>query len=256
MDLATEAELREEIVRLRRDLDHATDDLAHHRGLAELGRLAGSVAHEVRNPLAALLTSAEVLLARMADEPRAAKLLAIIVDQAVRIEGIIADLIAYARDLTEDPVPTSVGDAIDAALQDLDTHLRQGGVCVDLKTSPGDTRVMSLQQHLSQVLHNLILNSIQAMTEGGVVTVAVTRRMGPVEGDLVRIAVSDAGPGVPEDMMGEIFEPFRTTKTRGVGLGLAVCRRLVRHAAGRITAANNPDGGLTVTLELQAADDA
>ena len=249
------AALREKTARLESELAQAREDIRRLEGLAQLGRMAGSVAHEVRNPLAALMAAAEVLICRAQGQERLERLARVIIEEAGRIDKIIADLVGFARDVKGAPQPTSLSRAVEELVAEAGPALAQAGVTLHTEMPPGETMVLGDHRRLLQVLRNVVDNSRQAMPQGGVVEIKAVRRMDAAGKDIVRLTISDTGPGFPPGKEQEVFDPFYTTKTRGVGLGLAVCRKFIRHDGGAVEAFNAPEGGAVIAIELRTADE-
>lgn len=243
--------VREELVELRRNLAHAGRVTA-------LGELASGLAHELRQPLTAILTDAQaaqmLLHAPGADLADLPEILAEIVRDAQRAAGVIDRLgkmlkrrpLILARmsveDLLKDVTSLVHGDAVKRGVS-LQTNLGYGSMFVE-----GD------RIHLSQVLINLIINAMDAIdgTEGArrrIVLQARTNREGWIE-----IGVTDAGPGVPPDAMRKIFEPFFTTKASGMGMGLSISRTIIQAHKGRLWAENNAALGATFWFAIPGHD--
>jgi two-component system sensor histidine kinase PilS (NtrC family) len=235
----TEAKLMEERIR-RQDR------------LAVIGELAAGIAHELRNPLASISGSAEVLLDSLDLEGDDVRLLGLMVKESQRINRIIEDFLNYARlqpsDIHRIDLAALADDVVGLA-RNHPAHRGNRSIEVDLAGCP---TVRGDPAQMKQVLLNLLLNALEAMEDGGRVRII---RPGPGEGrprgaGLVEIWVQDEGPGVPpgEDM--RIFEPFFTRKPGGTGLGLAVVQRIVEAHDGQIVYAPSRDGRSTFRLYL------
>jgi signal transduction histidine kinase len=127
-------------------------------------------------------------------------------------------------------------------------------VALETEVAPGLPAVRGDRVHLQQVLLNLLLNAIDAMTDTPPAERRIVVRTGRDGGRSVRVSISDRGPGVPPDKLPRIFDAFVTTKEHGLGLGLALARSIVEAHGGRIEAVNNPAGGATFSFVLPAAD--
>jgi len=239
--------------RAERELEVQRHELAHLGRVALLGELSGAVAHELNQPLAAILTNARVAQRMMAaDKPDQAMLREILEDMVAdslragsvihRVRGLIRkdDAIRQLVDPNE-----VVADVLDLAHSDL---IRRGvTVATDLPASVSPISADRVQ--LQQVLLNLMVNACDAMTDNPprdrMLTVGVAE-----EGSTVRISVSDRGPGVAAGLIDAVFEPFVTSKPQGLGLGLAICRSIIGAHGGRIWAANNSNHGATFSFVL------
>jgi two-component system, NtrC family, sensor histidine kinase HydH len=211
------------------------------RKLAALGQMAGVMAHELRNPLTSLKGNAQ-LLAEMLDEgSRQKEKATLVVAEAVRIERLTHDLLAFVRDGGVFFRAVSPATLLDRALRDFP----RSRVVYDLVGAPATIWVD--EARLSAALGNLVQNAIQA-TEGDEL---VQIRVAAADGALV-IEVHDTGPGIVAGDEERIFEPFFTTRLQGTGLGLAVARRAVEEQGGTLRAGASPGGGSVFRIHLPA----
>jgi len=263
-DLSAHVETRGpgELARLADAFDRMTDSLRSGREslirsekLAGVGRLAAGVAHEVGNPLAAVLGYVETLLTDTPDRPfdpaTRRDILGRVRAETERIHRIIQELLEYARGRTDEPEPEAVdlGKAIDAALSlaRASARLREVQARVDLAVGLPPVRATS--GRLTQILLNLVVNAADAMEGQGDLVVE-----GRAQGSRVVVAVADVGPGVPQAHRDKIFDPFFTTKEpgAGTGLGLAVSLAIAESFGGTLRLAEAPRGA-RFELELPAA---
>jgi len=226
------------------DLDAANTKLARNQRLSMLGQVAGTVSHELRNPLGAIRASLAVFRKLCADKGLGIERSLERAERSVgRCDGIIGDLLEYtrARDMTREPI------AIDAWIgEELDEHSLPPGVTLRRELTSGSTVAID-GDRFRQILINLIDNAAQAMTDVGwtppegrerVVTVR-TEAAGPH----CRLSVIDTGPGIPAETLPQIFEPLFTTKSFGVGLGLPTVQKIVEQHGGTIDVARTgPEG--------------
>ena len=245
-----------EHVRLYDDLKISYDELAHtqaelvkHERLAALGELAAVMAHEVRNPLGVIFNSLTSLKRLVTPPGDGELLLQIIGEEADRLNRIVGDLLDFARPYEAQKKPISLepilASAVDAALAAVPNALAK--VVVQF---PAELPRFQIDGHLvRQAFVNLVVNALQAMPGGGVVTVrALPEERG---GQLwARIDVRDEGSGIPAATAERIFEPFFTTKATGTGLGLAVVKRIIDAHHGQVTVQARPEGGTTFTVRL------
>jgi len=227
------------IALVRRELRRQADERARERErrLASLGEMSAVLAHEIKNPLASLKGNAQLLASSLpaGEKPRAKA--ERVVDEAVRLEKLIQDLLAFVR------TGTIERSAYDPAILARDAASSvQGEVIVEA----GPVRMFQLDgPRIREVLVNLLDNGIAA---GPPVRVTVA-----VEGDRLIYEVTDHGPGVPAADRDKIFEPFHTGKTRGTGLGLAIAKRLVELHRGTIAVDDAPGGGARFRIALPEA---
>jgi signal transduction histidine kinase len=218
------------------------ESLIRSEKLASVGRRAAGGAHEVGNPLAAILGYVEMLLRETPDRPIDPSLqkdiLGRVRTETERIHRIIQELLEYARPTVEDRVPVDVRRIVDAAHSLALASGRAKTVELRVDVAEGTT-VSASAGRLTQVLLNLFLNAADAMGGNGVVTVDARR-----DGSRVVIGVTDDGPGVPADLRGKIFDPFFTTKDpgRGTGLGLSVSSAIVEGYGGTLRLVDAPRG--------------
>lgn len=242
-------ELEEASAELRR----TQQELVHGEKLASVGRLAAGVAHEIGNPLAAILGLLELIQEGDLSEAEQTEFLARIQRETQRINGIIRDLLAFARsDEVEQPGQSAdPRRAIEDAVNLIRPQKGSRGVTIDVQVAAEVGRVALAEPRLAQVLLNLLLNALDALDGEGTVQVHAE----PLGDERVRLSVRDDGPGIDPAIMDRLFEPFATTKVvgKGTGLGLAVCHSLVESAGGTIRATNAPGGGALFELDLPRA---
>lgn len=219
--------------------------LREQAALAKLGEMAAVVAHEIKNPLAGIRGAVQVIGGRMPAGSREAGVMAEIVARVDGLNGLMKDLLLFAR--TPQPNPTRVD--MTGLLSTTIDLLAQDPVlkAVEVSVSGSAPPIMADPELLKIVFVNLIVNAAHAVGERGTVQVSIA----PGE-RTCRVDVQDSGPGIPPEVRGKIFSPFFTTKSRGSGLGLPTAKRIVEAHAGRIGIACPPGGGTTVTVELPA----
>ena len=229
-------------------------ELAHAGRVSVLGQLASSLAHELSQPLGAILRNteaAEMLLS--APTPDVEELKAIVAD-IHRDDRRAGEVIARLRSLLKRRQMDALPVAPDSMLGDVKALLRADAasrhVTIDWTVDPGLPAVFGDRVHLSQVLINLIFNAMDAVMERALPQrrVAVHARRGPP--GAIEIAVRDSGPGIPAELLTRIFDPFFTTKADGMGMGLSVCRTILVAHGGSLTAENAQDGGAIFRVRL------
>jgi signal transduction histidine kinase len=237
------AELAQSINQMTRDLAQAQERLVRNNRLAAIGQLAGSVSHELRNPLSVLRSSAYYLRTRLgtADE-KVTKHLGIIEQEIANSDKIISDLLDFSRTKP----PTLQRTYLNYVLEEALGRVRVPAA-VTVKSELGDglppMRADTFQ--LEQVFVNLVTNAIQAMPQGGTLRLATYREDGTLA-----VQVSDTGVGIKPEHLPQLFEPLFTTKARGIGLGLAVCKTLVENHGGSIRVESVVGRGTTFTVTL------
>ncbi len=214
--------------------------------LATLGQLAASVGHELRNPLAVMSTSLH-LLRRRIDDPKATHHADKIQRQIGLANRIVTDLLAIVRDRTPQRTPVDLPRLIEEVI---DGTPNPHGIPIRVQLERGMPRLLVDRLQIRQVLANLLANAFEA--QDGVarpqVVIEATR-----EASRLHVAVLDAGRGIPEEVRKRMFEPLMTTRDTGVGLGLALCERLVEAHGGAMIAENRDEGGARVGFTLPEA---
>ena len=235
------------------ELKAAQQQLIHGEKLASVGRLAAGVAHEIGNPLAAILGFVELLRSGDLPEAQAEEFLARIHSETERIHRIIRDLLDFSRRDPDDELTAQSADpreVIADAVNLVRPQKASKQVEIQIEIEPGIGLVLGPARRLTQVVLNLLLNAIDALEGKGCVRIEVHR----ISAERCVLVVTDDGPGLPQQVLDHLFEPFTTTKPpgKGTGLGLAVCHALVEGMGGEITAKNRASGGacFEVTLRL------
>ncbi|MCZ2079204.1 MAG: hypothetical protein HUU41_01920 [Bryobacteraceae bacterium] len=214
--------------------------------LAALGQLSAGLAHELRNPLGTMKASAELLLKQVPDDNEVAReMAAFIFSEVDRTNGLITRFLEFARPLKLRMKLTDLTEVIDRAVQQIERLNPVAGLTIYKNYSP-DVRPLLLDAELfERVVYNLLMNAAQATAPGGAVTVK-TR---PVD-DEVELAVIDRGAGIDPKHLESIFNPFFTTKTQGVGLGLAIVSNIVDEHGGRIAVESEVNKGSVFIVRL------
>ena len=225
------------------ELRETQEKLVRQEKLAVLGQLAGSVGHELRNPLAVINNALYYLKLVGADSSEKVKeYLGIIQTEAHTAEKIITDLLDFARIKSVDVEAVSAFRLVERVFE---RYPAPNSVNVTLEI-PEDLPMLYVDpRQMEQVLGNLIINACQAMPDGG--ELAVTARQ---EQEMIAIVVKDTGVGISPENMKKLFEPLFTTKAKGIGLGLAVSQKLVEANGGRIEVQSEADRGSTFTVYL------
>lgn len=259
---ATHATLRGEVARLEAELREANEQLRRSERLAALGEMAAGIAHEVRNPLGSIRLYAEILSQDLQDRPEE-RTVADKIGAAVRgLDAIVGDVLAFARPTCARVEPLDAGSVFDDALDVSRASLEQARVEVERQDrGRPPVRFEGDPGLLRQALVNILRNAADAVESSGgpgrVVLLAQRRRVRVGEKGSARtmasLVVRDSGPGVPEDVIGRMFNPFVTTRAAGTGLGLAIVHRIADAHGGRVSVRNHPEGGAEVEILLPVA---
>jgi len=218
--------------------------------LASIGQLVGGAAHEINNPLTAILGYSELLADDPSADARSRGLAEKIREQARRTKSLVNNLLSFARQVpSEQRSSLDINTIVNSSVQFRRVDLRGKNIRIDVQTDATIPQVRGDANQLLQVFFNIINNAVDAMQEvgGGTLTVRTLFEEGNVT-----ILFSDTGPGVREPKL--VFDPFYTTKPvgKGTGLGLSICYGLVHDQGGKISCENRPEGGATFRVELPA----
>jgi C4-dicarboxylate-specific signal transduction histidine kinase len=287
------AENIESLERTNRELRAARDQVIRSARLASVGTLAAGIAHEVGNPLGAILGFVDVAMARSEAEGGDPEILCLIRNEARRIDRIVRGLLDYARPAKPIPDVSSAGEIVKRVRSLLEQQGKLTAVRATWEIGTGSEQLIEAPQRLEQVLVNLLLNAIHAVadTREPHVEVCLRRQEGPGRRLLARrgddppevnylhrrreeldrmgpgsvetseeavvISVSDNGPGFPPEVADQLFDPFYTTKEpgEGTGLGLSICARLVEGMGGTIEATASSTGGARFVVRLPATNE-
>lgn len=218
--------------------------------LATIGELAAGLAHEIKNPLAGIAGAIEIISQDLPPSNPHREVMKEVQREMLRIKKILADLLSYAR---PKPPHLTVANLNEAIVSMINLARQQTQKKIEFRFTPDPNLPVFAHDpdQMRQVLFNLLLNSVQAIEEGGKITIeahAVER--GDGRGSEVQIAITDTGRGIPPEQLSQIFKPFFTTKGQGTGLGLSLSRRIVDQHGGTIQAENPPDGGTKFLVRL------
>ena len=239
--------------------------------LASLGALSAGVAHEIRNPLAGIGTSAQVLKRRLDVGDTRAQFVDLILEEVSRLDKIVTGLLQFARPAAPKLQRQSILPALERALSLVHEVAVRQNVLIRVERADLIQPVFVDLDQVLQVLLNVLMNALQALAQGGEVEVWVgptrkrlaersslgrrsgdrlaTRRPTPLL-DLVEVRIRDNGPGIPAAVLARVFDPFYTTRTQGTGLGLSICQSIVREHGGSISIESVVGQGTTVFIDL------
>lgn len=221
--------------------------LRERERLASLGMLAAGVAHEVNTPITGISSYAQMLLSNTAPDDPHYELLKKVEKQTFRASRIVNSLLELSRDRQQDPLPVDLGQVIDATLELLAERIQKRGVEVVWQPPAEPQEALAEEGQLDQVLANLIANAIDAMPQGGTLTLTLQG-----DDEHVRADVTDTGRGIPEAELTKVFEPFYSTRLGegGTGLGLSISYNIVQRLGGELRVASEPGKGSRFTVEL------
>jgi signal transduction histidine kinase len=224
------------------------NQLVQNERLAVMGRLLATVSHELNNPLQAIQNALFLLREERGISLQGKQDLEIVLAESERMAGMIERLRStYRATQPQDFQFTQVNNIVQDVLNLITTHLRHNQVTFDFNADPGLPSIPALADQLRQVVLNLLMNAVEAMTDGGQLT--VTTKSLPEQSEIL-LTISDTGSGIEADILPNIFDAFVTNKLRGTGLGLTISYDIIIKHHGRITAENNPGRGSTFSVWL------
>ena len=236
-----------------REQERFEKEIAQNEKLASMGRMVAGIAHEIRNPLGIIRSSAELLVSRQKDkDPLTAKILTAIHEEAVRLSKTVGDFLDYARPKALKLEPVDLGALVNQVLAFLEQKCREQGVEVTRDMAP-EVMVQADKDLLYRAIYNILVNALEAMADAG-----SSHKDDAVRGQIVisvrqengqaRLCVTDTGPGIPPDLKDKLLDPFFTTKESGTGLGLAITANILRSHGAALTLGDNPEGGARVDI--------
>jgi signal transduction histidine kinase len=241
----THEALQAEVARLTDELAAKDEELARQMRLADLGRMAAHVAHEVRNSLVPVNLYLSLLRRRLSHDAGSLDVLAKVEAGFTALDATVNDLLNFTAHREPQWGAFIVQDLIEEIFESLAPQLEAQGIEASLDVPP-HTVVTADREMLRRAILNLVLNAVDAMPRGGeVVVTSYEGRHGGLE-----LEIADSGPGLAEEHLTRVFDPFFTTKPTGTGLGLSIVHRIVEAHGGRVTAMNCPEGGAAFTIEL------
>jgi len=243
--LRTEAQLRQ-----------TQADYAHAARISTLGEMATSIAHEVQQPLAAIVTNGETSLRWLArDDVNVAKLEQLatrMIASARHASEIIHRIRSMAQRRQPEQIELDLNDVVDDALHFIRHEIEFKSIKLSVNAPSTRPKILGDRIQLQQVVVNLLVNGMQAIVQTNPPRRAIRVAIEPDEPDALALSIHDSGPGIAPDNLARIFESFFTTKADGMGIGLAVCQSIIAAHGGSIEASNHPDGGACFRFSLPA----
>ena len=246
--------------------------MRHRDRLATIGELAAGIAHEIGNPLTGIRGCAQILRDRLPKADDSQALIQVILEEVDRLGRLSNQVRHYVRPNAPRMRQAPVSASVDQVLAVLARPAEEAGISIHRKEPPDLPEIYHDPDQITQVLHNLIQNGVEAMAPGGgrleVELALVNRTRSPEaprgrraedrgrrrarrrESPYVRVRVSDTGPGIAEEELGRVFNPFFTTKANGLGLGLSISQTIVGEHGGFLSVVSQVGKGTTFTLDL------
>ncbi len=246
--------LAEQLTETNLRLERAQEQARRSERLAALGQLSAGLAHEIRNPLGVIKGSAEMLNQKLhASDPLAGELAGYISSEVNRLSALVSRFLDFARPLQTELRPQEVSSLLDRALETVAEQWRGGKVRVERAYQADLPRVLLDEDLCEQALLNLVQNAFEAMgSEGGTLRVEATAAQANGRPG-VQLRLKDTGPGIPEELREQIFNPFVTTKKTGVGLGLSIVSKIIDEHHGSIRVESAPGQGACFVIFFPTA---
>jgi len=238
----------EELLKVNQQLKAASDRLLIQERLAAAGQFAAGMAHEIKNPLSAIKTFAQYLPEKYADPAFREKFFRIVQSEIDRINEIVKELSDFAKPAPPQLQPVHLRQLVDETLTLLSNQCLKQGVEVSQSFAENGLAIQADPQQLKQVLLNLCLNSLEAMGQGGRLNLSTE-----AHGFFLRLRITDTGCGIDPEHQRHVWDPFFTTKERGMGLGLAIVKSIIERHGGSIHLSSFPGQGTTIELSLPVA---
>lgn len=216
-----------------------------------LEEMAPVLAHEIRNPLGSIKGAAQYLRSEAAREEDQ-RLLDVIIEEVNRLNSVVTKFLNYAKPFNLNRQDQDINEIVNKAVSIAKMNNLSESVAIETDLRP-DLPVVSVDaEQVIQVILNIVLNAVEAMPDGGRLTLR-TRKINSDAGEAVSLAIRDTGKGIKKEDIRNVFKPFFTTRERGVGLGLAICERIIRSHGGDIRVKSIPDQGSIFHIRLNAA---
>ena len=230
------------------------EDLAHVTRVSTLGELTSSLAHEINQPLAAILSNAQAAQRFLSQDSPDMKEIGEILGDIIRDDNRAAEVIRKIRSLLKKEEtryePLSLNDVIEDILNVIRNDSALAAVTIEKDFDPSLPAIWGDRIQMQQVILNLVFNAAEAMREAGHDHRRLTVRTSKKDGRFAEVSIRDIGPGIGENNSSRLFEPFYTTKSGGMGMGLAISKNIVKSHNGEIRAENNPDRGATFSFTV------
>jgi signal transduction histidine kinase len=223
--------------------------------LASVGEMAAGIAHEIKNPLTGIAAAMTIIKEDFSPSDPRTEITNEILEQIKRLDKTVNDLLFFGKPTLPEPTCINVNTILKKTLMFASQHRGGKNVETVLELNDNLPPLYVDPKQIQQVFLNLILNALQAMRDGGVLTISSA----PLDKDgqmWVRVSIADTGPGIPPQILGKIFTPFFTTKAQGTGLGLAICYKLISQHGGNISVESEDGKGTVFIIDLRAFNEA
>ncbi len=229
------------------EIDELRKEVARSQRLASIGNLAAGVAHEIRNPLSTIKGFATYFRERYKEVPKDQQTATIMINEVDRLDRVVGQLLELARPVRISPEPTDIAGFLQSSLHLIRQNAENKGISVATNLLGKPCEITMDRDRINQVLLNLYLNAIDAMTEGDTLEIGMHCLNSE---HAVEITVTDTGKGIPDEDLSKVFDPYFTTKPSGTGLGLAIAHNILEAHQGKINVENRPEGGTRFTVTI------
>jgi PAS domain S-box-containing protein len=216
--------------------------------LAHIGQLATSLAHEIRNPLSSVKMNIQILLKNVEFDGNDKRRMEIMSSEISRLEKILAEMLDFAKPLRLYLEPTLIHDVIETCLEIMDVKIKEKNITVKKKYSKGISWVMIDRDKLEQAIINVLLNSVEALLPGGEIGILLKKEM--TNGGSIRVEITDNGPGIGEEDLPYVFDPFFSNKKKGTGLGLSNTKKIIEAHGGAVSISARRQPGMHFSLSI------
>jgi signal transduction histidine kinase len=220
---------------------------------AILGEVTAILAHEVRNPINNISTGVQLVASRLGKDHPQHESLGRLKNECDRLNQLLSDVLFFARPLELKMEPLDLADLMERFLARWSPRFNQSNINCHTNFAPDLPRASTDPRTFEQVILNLVTNALQAMPDGGTISVSLAETT-TNQGQMVELKIADTGPGIPANIRERIFDPFFTTKKEGTGLGLAISRRILTAHKGTIGVESYPDAGTVFTIQVPVAE--
>ncbi|MEO0136640.1 MAG: cache domain-containing protein [candidate division WOR-3 bacterium] len=245
--------LEQKVQEKTKELEKAMEQLVQNEKLSAIGRLAAGIAHEINNPLTAILINSHLIKEKMQEDSKLREKLDMIIDETQRCAKIVSGLLEFSRQTPPEMKLISINEIINKTLILFESVFLANNIKVEIDLDKNLPPIMADESKIKQVLTNILLNSIDAMPNGGNLKICSQS-----SGDdrFVEIVITDSGIGIPRENLDRIFDPFFTTKkSKGTGLGLSISYGIIQQHNGSIEVQSEVNKGTTVKIKLPKLGD-
>ncbi|MFP4225645.1 MAG: two-component system sensor histidine kinase NtrB [Desulfobacterales bacterium] len=244
---------RRDEIRMQKELEKTQVQLLQAEKMASLGKMAAGVAHQLNNPLSGIILYTKLVMEEYDLPPEAMEDLKRVLDDSERAKETVKELLEFARQTSQEMQPQDINEIVSRTIFLLENQSIFHNIKIEESLAENLPLVSGDVQQLNHVIMNIVLNAADAMEGSGILSI---RTRYSAQNQTVRVSIADTGPGIPEDVLPHIFEPFYTTKDqgKGTGLGLSMVYGILESHGGKIWAESEVGKGATFHIELPAAE--